>query len=715
VSLSFLHPALLWGLAAAAIPLAIHLFYRRRPRAVPFPAIDFVMQARRETERRLKLRRVLLFAARTALLAAAALAIARPRLLAPEAQAAQGPAGPAATAIVLDTSASMAYRLGGRTLLDRAREDALETLRSLGPDEPATVVVCGGEGPPQADPLSFDRVGLRRRIAEAEQTHLHSDLTTCAGAAVRALGDPAAAGVARRRLLFATDLTASAWRLDAPAPVVTTPAGPQRPEVTLLDAARGERLPNRWVAALAAEPEPAAGSHGYRITATVSGQEAEAARDVPLALRVGAGQDERTAVRALLDLPASGSVKKALAHDFATGGPAVVTAALPPDALPEDDALTLALDVPREVKALVVNGAPSAVRHRDAAYFLEAALSGPSSPVRPTVVDAEGFGRVRLSDFDVILLLDLRSPGARGAELAAFVEGGGGLFVAMGDDVDPDRYEAEMKGLLPAPLHVVKTAAERGAPGAAEKAARLAEIDWDHPAFRIFTGPAREGLESVRTYRYMLLKPDRKEGGAHVMARYDDGAPALVEARRGRGRVVLYASTLDPEWSDWTIRTSFLPAMQRIAAWLAGALEGRRDAPSLVGVPRPIPAPAGLRIVALLGPDGRERRDLAALASRDGVVVATPDRPGLWQVKVRDPATGGERPDPALAFAVWPDPRESDTRRLEPSELTAWFGGEAHARVAADGRAPETRQLPLWSWLLLLAVAAFLAEGLLLA
>jgi hypothetical protein len=632
--------------------------------------------------------------------------------MAPEARAAQGPAGPAATAIVLDTSASMAYRLGGRSLLDRAREDALEALRSLGPDEPATVVVCGGEGSPQADPPSFDRVETRRRVAEAEQTHLHSDLTTCVGAAARALGDPGVVGVARRRLLVATDLTASAWRLDAPAPVVSTPSGPERPEVTLLDAARGEKLPNRWVAGLTAEPEPAVGSHGYRITATVSGQEAEAASDVPLSLRVGAGKDQRIVVRSLLDLPASGSVKRSLAHDFASGGPAVVTAALPPDALPEDDALSLALDVPREVKTLVVNGAPSAVRHRDVAFFLEAALSGPSSPVRPTVVDAEGFGKVRLSDFDVVMLLDLRAPGARGAELASFVEGGGGLFVAMGDDVDPDRYEAEMKGLLPAPLHVVKTAAVRGAPGAAEKAARLAEVDWDHPVLRIFTGPAREGLESLRTYRYMLLKPDRREGGARVIARYDDGAPALVEARRGRGRVVLYASTLDPEWSDWTIRTSFLPAMQRIAAWLAGALDGRREAPGVVGAPRPLAVPEGIRIAALLGPEGRERRDLA---SKEGVVIATPDRPGLWQVKVRDLATGGEKIDPALAFAVWPDPRESDTRRLEPSELTAWFGGEAHARVAADGRAPENRQLPLWSWLLLLAVAAFLAEGLLLA
>jgi hypothetical protein len=715
VSLSFLHPALLWGLAAAAIPLAIHLFHRRRPKAVPFPAIDFVMQARRETERRLKLRRVLLFAARTALLAAAALAIARPRLTAPEAQAAQGPAGPAATAVVLDTSASMAYRLGGRTLLDRAREDALEVLASLGADEPATVVICGGGAAQQADPPGFDRLALRRAVGEAAQGFAHADLTTCVTAAVRALGDPAAAATSRRRLVVATDLTASAWRLDTPAPVVSTSSGALRPEVMLLDAARGEPLANRWVAGLVAEPEPAAGPHGYRIGVTVNGEGMEAARDVPLALRVGSGQDERTALRALLELPASGSTRKSLAHDFPAGGPAVVTVALPPDALAEDDALTLVVDVPRDVKVLVVNGAPSAVRHRDAAYFLEAALSGSASPVRPTVVDAEGFAKARLADFDVVMLLDLRAPGPKAAELGAFVENGGGLFVAMGDDVDPDRYDAEVKGLLPAPLHVVKTAAERGAPGAEGKAARLAEIDWDHPALRVFTGQAREGLESVRTWRYMLLRPGAKEGGARVLARYDDGAPALVEARRGRGRVMLYASTLDPEWSDWTIRTSFLPAMQRIAAWLAGSLDERRSAPGVVGAPRPIELPAGRALAAVVGPDGRERREVATRggASAEGAQVLTPDRPGLWQVKVRDLATGGEGLDPALSFAVWPDPRESDTRRLEPSELTAWFGGEALARVASDGKPAGSRQVPLWSWLLLLAVGAFLAEGLL--
>ena len=248
-------------------------------------------------------------------------------------------------------------------------------------------------------------------------------------------------------------------------------------------------------------------------------------------------------------------------------------------------------------------------------------------------------------------------------------------------------------------------------------------MDWGHPALAVFTGAAREGIESVRTFRYVLLRPERKDGGARVIVRFDDGAPALVEARRGRGRVVLFTSTVDREWSDWAIRTSFLPVVQRLAAYLGGTLDDRRDWPTPVHAPRILPVPdtgaegrvgrgeavaGAARVAALVAPDGRERR-VAGPEPGGGPLTVTPDIPGLWQVQVS--ANGTERLDPSLAFAVWPDLRESDTRRLQPSELTAWFGGETHARVASDKPGGEGRQVPLWSWLLVLALAAFLAEG----
>jgi hypothetical protein len=465
------------------------------------------------------------------------------------------------------------------------------------------------------------------------------------------------------------------------------------------------------VLAAAAEPDPAAGPRGYRITAQLANWGPEPLADAALSLVVGAGAEAKTAIRAFADVPAGGTARKTLSHSFAQGGPTAVRLSLPPDALPDDDAHALALVVPREVRALVVDGAPSPVRYRDEAYFVESALASPASPVRPTLVDAEALAGEDLSKYDVVFLLNVRSPGARAADLARFVEQGGGLFVSLGDQIDPEEYAKELPGLLPAALHVAKTAPE-GRP------ARFGDVDLAHPALSVFQGEAKEGLVGVRASRYVLTRPAARGEAPRVLATFDDGAPALLEARRGKGRVLLFTSTADRDWTDWPIRTSFLPAMQRFAGWLAGGLEDRREPASRVGEPRAIALQPGEALVALVGPDGRERRraelERAGLEERGGALRFTPREPGLWQVRVA--AGGTERLEPRLAFAVAFDPRESDTRRLRPDELTAWLGGEAHARV--EGQAGAGRpgaEVPLWSILLVLGVVAFFLEGVLVA
>jgi Aerotolerance regulator N-terminal len=714
MSIGFLDPALLWGLGAASLPLLIHLFFRRRPRPLAFPAFELVLRARRQTERRLKLRKLLLFMARTLVLAAVALALARPRSERPEAAAAVA-AGPAATVILLDGSGSMGWRLGGETLFERGRREALAALTRLGSEEPVAALLCDGS-PPRAVAPSFDRAAAREVLADARPTALHADLTACLAAAAQGLAEGRGQERLGKRIVVVTDLTATAWRLEAPPPELPGPAGrPVRPEVEVVDVAHGAALPNLAVTGLTAEPDAAVGPRGYRVTATVLNAGTERAAEVSLTLR--AAGDTRPPVRAFLDLPPGGSVRKTFSHAFTAGGPAVLTAALPADPLALDDERSLTLRVPREVKALVVDGAPSPMKLRDEAWFVEAALGSAASPVRPTLIDAEALATADLRAFDVVLLLNVRTVGARGADLEAFVQAGGGLFLSMGDQVDPDAVDRELAGLLPLPLHLVKTAA---APGAERGAARLARIDEAHPALAVFTGEAREGLVGARFQRYMLTRPAGRGEPPVVLAAYDDGAPALVEARRGQGRVLLYTSTVDRDWTDWPLRTSFLPAMQRFAGWLSGALDDRRDPPTVVGTPRTLHLGPGRRLAALQEPDGTSRpaRDLGAslATTADGGndVTFTPRLPGVWRAQVEE--RGATRADGSLAFAAVVDPRESDTRRLEPEALTTWLGGRAIAHVDGPaGGAGGGAGVPLWSILLAVAVALFLAEAALLA
>jgi hypothetical protein len=175
--------------------------------------------------------------------------------------------------------------------------------------------------------------------------------------------------------------------------------------------------------------------------------------------------------------------------------------------------------------------------------------------------------------------------------------------------------------------------------------------------------------------------------------------------------VVLYTSTVTRAWSDWSIRTSFLPAMQRLAAWLTGGLEARRDSPTAVHQPRAIVPAPGQRLYSVVAPDGSERPAASLPSPAGGPATLVPDRPGLWQVRVEE--RGHVALEPRLAFAALPDPRESDTTRLDPRELTAYFGGETHARLAGTDGLTD-REIPLWSILLALGLAAFVVEGLLL-
>ena len=47
--MSFLHPLILLGLAAAAIPALLHLFERRLPPEVEFPPLRYLSEAERQS------------------------------------------------------------------------------------------------------------------------------------------------------------------------------------------------------------------------------------------------------------------------------------------------------------------------------------------------------------------------------------------------------------------------------------------------------------------------------------------------------------------------------------------------------------------------------------------------------------------------------------------------------------------------------------------
>jgi len=710
----FAHPAYLWGLLGIALPILVHLFNQRRPRPLSFGAIEFVLRSQRQKARRLRLRQILLLAMRCLLIGAVALALARPSLKPHGVQAALA-TGPQATALVVDASFSMRYRLGSKTLFERARAEALAALDRLGQDEPATVGLCagpagftgGGMGAP-----SFDRLAARRLLQSAQPTYLGSDMTGCLAAAAKALGESPVAG---KRIIAFSDLAAHSIRLDAPPPLVPppadAPAGAQgiRPNVVLVDAARGSDLPNAAVVGTAVRPSATLGPRGYEVVATIANSGSQPVSGLQVSLKLG----PQTVAKGFVDVPARGTARKTLGAVLPPGvvSGRVELARAEPQGLDEDDGQDFVVHVPRDLKALIVDGAPSSLRARDEAFFVEAALAPARTGgrIHAQTLDADAAANAPLDGYDVILLLNVPAPPRAFSEKLrqAAMQRGAGILIALGDHVDPDAYNESLGDLLPRPLHLIKTAAEPGTPGAEDHAARFGVLEWTHPLFRVFGPAEREGLESARTFRYALLKP---EGQAHTLASYDDGAPALIEKGFGAGRVLLYTSSASRTWTDWPIRVSFLPVLQQAVSWLADALEQRQPAVAMVGEERTLTAAGGARVEKVLGPDGQPVTFRRETSHPDDAVVPL-GAPGQYRALV---ALRGVEPreEPTLTFVAALDPRESDLRRVDEAELKAQLGGAGSAQVAASAAAAQgAHGTPLWSGLLLLGALALLGEG----
>jgi hypothetical protein len=697
---TFGNPWMLLGALGALIPLLVHLFDRRRPRPHPFGPLAFVLRSQKRTASRLKLKRLLLYVLRTLILLAIPIALARPELTR-DAQAAQVVKGPAATAIILDASLSMRWS-DGTSLFERGRDEARDALRDLLPEEPATVVVCTGSPAPPPPP-GFDRARLRALVDEAKPTYGGADLSRCMDLAARSLEENP---MPAKRLVVVSDMAATAFRLEAPPPTVKGPTGaPVKPEVVLRDVAEGkETLANHAIVDLKVEPALQAGPRAFQFTFTVRNFGTEAVKDLEAAVRTG----ETTLAKGFVDVPAGGTTQKALTVRFPQGGTVVGQVTLAPDALAEDDRRAFVLPVPRALKALVVNGAPHATRYRDEAFFVDAALTAPGSPVEVAVRDAEVGLREDFSTYDLVLLLNVAAPNAEeAARLSTFVENGGGLFVSMGDRVNTEDYNQKLGAVLPRPLRVLRTSAERDTdPEAETKAARLAQVNQEHVLFSPFTGRAEEGLVGARFYRYMLLEADNptSPGASQVLATYEDGAPAVAVMRKGKGRVALFTSTVDRDWSDFAIRTSFLPLMQRFAAYLTGSLEEREEVRVRVGELASLRPEGSQKVTAVKAPDGSE---LPLKEQTEGSVVAGPVlEPGAYSV------LGAEgKMVPALSFAATLDPAESDLTRVPQETLTAYFGEETVKASSGDEDRPS---VPLWTWLILAACVAFFFEGTLL-
>jgi hypothetical protein len=698
---------MLVGILAIGVPIAIHLIGRRRARIVPFAALDFLMATKRKTARRLRLRERLVLLVRALACLAVAIALAKP-FTSCERKGPQVTRGPQAAVLVIDDSFAAGYLIDGKPWLKRATDEARRVLSQLGP-EAEVAIVRASEGAEHPTELTRDHLRLRDQLLALEPSARPADTTRALTRAAQLL---AASSHARKTVFLISLLAKSGLRADEP------PWGKDGPTFVALDL-RPSQMPNLAVTALKVDPDPGTGTRGVAFDAEVGNFS-----DVPNKVELSLAIADRVVARGALELaPHEKKTKRFLAAlpAGARASDASVSIGTPSDGLAIDDKRFVRATLRDEVRVLLVDGDPRTVRHDDELFYVEAALrpgDREDSGTSVRTITAEELaaiaknppvrgGTLDLNDFDVVVLANVAAlPAERVAALAEWVRAGGGILVAPGDRVDPAAYDKTMLPLLPQSLRdPIDTTWGASPEDRDSRALHLVKWEADHPIFTPFSKDAPD-LADAKFFKISLLGPTTATADRKVLARFTNGAAALVEASIGAGRTLLFTSTLDRDWNDLAIHRGFLPLIQQAVRHLARKHALGAESDHLVGTSVALPT-GDLKKLEVRGPD-----NIGAvfegdrIAGRSAVRFGRTDRAGIYRVIGTD-QTGATHDREELAFAINVDSRGSDLTAAPAASLpTSGTGGVS---APSDNR----RRVELWHALAAAVLLLLLAEAIL--
>jgi hypothetical protein len=688
---SFLTPLFLVALATLAVPVLIHLTQKERKSVVEFPSLMFLRKIPYESVQRRRIRDWLLLALRLAAIALIVTAFARPFVRGTGLAAAAG--GARDIVVLLDRSYSMGY---GDTWAS-AQRLAAEAIGNATPADRISLVLFADT----AEVALRSTPDRSRAVSEINAATPGPGSTKYAPALKLASSLLAESILPRKDVIVVSDFQRGGWQPDD---TLRMPGGTTITPVAV-GGGQGASLALTPVALLRSrendQPER------VTVTAGVLNRTSTPATDVPIQLEIDG--------RVVQDLKISAGPTASATVSFAPltitqpNTRAVVrlgTAAQPVDALPRDNTFNFVLTPAAPVPVMTVSqGSAESTLYLSRALAIGEAPRFAATLQSPEALAGDSMNRVR-----VIILNDVPISESVAQKLMTFVEGGGGLMVALGQRAS---WPASRASWLPVSIGppVDRT---RGA------AARLSGIDYGHAIFEPFRAPRSGDFSTSRFYSYRGLSAAKD---ASVLARFDTGEPALVERAAGRGRVVVFASTLDLNWNDLALKPMFLPFVHQLGRHLSGF----REQPAWLTIGQVLDidaaeiaagATAGgsARAAAgrtILAPSG-QRRDLTPATPAPGATAPPAAALELTEQGFYEIRGAGRESGPMIVAASNVSLAESNLDRMDPQELVAAVSGNGTTGSAGgqDVLPDEAQELAqrVWWYLLFAGILLLIAE-----
>jgi hypothetical protein len=529
--MTFLNPALLWGLLALAVPIIVHFFNLRRPRQVLFSNIALVKSVRNTVVRRLQFQRWLLLLARLLALAALVLAFANPVIIEPGTAALQGNRS---VAIVIDNSYSMSAGNERGEYFQQSISLARNIIRAYGRQD--EFLVMGTDDLKLTYNFSGAEEALEslRELSISQNIRSHDEILSLRDQ----LFDRASNQV--RELYFLSDFQQSTVLADSQQLVLS--------DSTLLI----KYLP------LATRDQQNVYPAEHRIRSQILEKEKPVELSMDL-VNDGNRSISDLSVRVILGGKAAAIDNTSLEPNEQRQIDLTFTPTesgwlsgyieLDDNPIDFDNRRYFSLYVPEKEKVLVVEGQPS----RNIRILYESLFA---EQFETTFVSFRDLSTVQINDYRSLVLLGITQLSTGLSDrLQRFINEGGSLMAFPGAEPDLSSLNS-FYGRL---------GIGRLGPAVSFQEGKAASgVDLQHPIFRgVFSRDQdRRSFDAPQVYKYHPLELNNNAVQNRIMT-LENQDPILLESRVGEGLVFTFTVFPGDAWTDLHVKSIFTPIMFR--------------------------------------------------------------------------------------------------------------------------------------------------------
>lgn len=595
------------GISLVIVPIILHLWRRRSEIIINFPAVKYLIHAQQRFRKNIVFSDIFLMILRGLVFIFLTIAMSQPYAGNPFIKSEKNHKN---TAILIDTSMSMC----ADGFIKKAKRAASE-IKNNHP-EPILIVTFN-------DSInSFRKSGRNDNIIDGLKcTYKSTDIYKSISHTADMLGE------GEKFIYLITDMTKNGWDTEKIAAVIEE----KHVNLLIVDVTDDLKPENYFIRDFRAEEIP----EGIKIYLRVDST-SESDKEIPVSLNLGNSTKLRTFTHRGKDV------------EFAiqSGSPEKGFIELSGDELKEDNRYFFFLNIKKKPKILIVDGEPDIRPFRGESYFLLRAISALKEKFQSeiTVVTPSALMDFRTFNHNIFFLLNVPQLQKKIIDrIMQEVENGAGLFLTSGNNTDINWFKimlADKIGIIPK--------------GIQEGEFHSGSIQFKKGFLDISEGDEKLFRDIVFRKRIVFI-PAESERTATILS-FSDGPPVLLESVSGSGVVIIFATSIDTDWTNLPLSGVFVPFIHGILMNLsAGGKPG--VVKNLLTGEHNIEFAEISDGLTLIDPDGEKRM----VTVQNKTMRADLNIPGIWHLG-------------NYILTVNTDPQESEMILLDRDELQKIFG-----------------------------------------